>query len=299
MSESRASASANARTSPPATTRANACRVASSARSDAPMGIIGHPDVRRMLMSMRACTEAARALSYVTAAALDHAHRHPDAETRRAQAGVRGADDPDRQGLEHGSRATHRLSGRAGARRHGLHRGNRCCAIRARCANHDDLRRHDRHPGERPDRPQDRARCRRGARGRDRGHARGRAANGGCRQSGRRGDRRPPAAERSMRLVEAGRFVVETYRADPRAVLAGAVSFLELAGIVCGGAQLARAASIAAGKLAAGDGDGAFMRAKIATARHFADHYLTHAPGLTRDDRFRRGERLALADEAF
>ena len=45
-------------------------------------GIIGHPDVRRMLLSMRACTEAARALGYVTAAALDLAHRHPDEAVR-------------------------------------------------------------------------------------------------------------------------------------------------------------------------------------------------------------------------
>ena len=37
---------------------------------------------------------------------------------------------------------------------------------------------------------------------------------------------------------------------------------------------------IAAAKLARGDGDGDFMRAKIATARHFADHLLTQAPGL-------------------
>ena len=48
-------------------------------------GIIGHPDVRRMLMTMRACIEAARALGYVTAAALDRAHRHPDAEARERE----------------------------------------------------------------------------------------------------------------------------------------------------------------------------------------------------------------------
>ena len=49
---------------------------ASSARNEAPMAaIIDHPDVRRMLMTMRAYTEAARALGYVTAAALDNAHR--------------------------------------------------------------------------------------------------------------------------------------------------------------------------------------------------------------------------------
>ena len=51
-------------------------------------------------------------------------------------------------------------------------------------------------------------------------------------------------------------------------------------GLVFGGAQLARAAAIAHAKLARGEGDADFMRAKIATARHFADHLLTQAPGL-------------------
>ena len=38
-----------------------------------------------MLLTMRACTEAARALGYVTAAALDRAHRHPDADVRERE----------------------------------------------------------------------------------------------------------------------------------------------------------------------------------------------------------------------
>src|SRR5439155_12755924 len=51
--------------------------------------IIAHPDVRRMLMSMKAQTEAMRALAYVTAAAFDAAHAHPDADVRaRKQAFV-------------------------------------------------------------------------------------------------------------------------------------------------------------------------------------------------------------------
>ena len=49
--------------------------------------IIRHPDVRRMLMSMRARIEAMRALAYVTAAALDNAHQNPEAAARtQAQA---------------------------------------------------------------------------------------------------------------------------------------------------------------------------------------------------------------------
>jgi acyl-CoA dehydrogenase len=46
--------------------------------------IIAHPDVKRMLLTMRALTRAARALSYATAVALDRAQRSPDEAARRA-----------------------------------------------------------------------------------------------------------------------------------------------------------------------------------------------------------------------
>ncbi|MGE0716259.1 MAG: acyl-CoA dehydrogenase [Alphaproteobacteria bacterium] len=51
-------------------------------RDPAPVAIARHPDVRRMLLSMRSRTEAMRALAYTVAAALDHANRHPDAAER-------------------------------------------------------------------------------------------------------------------------------------------------------------------------------------------------------------------------
>ena len=60
----------------------------------------------------------------------------------------------------------------------------------------------------------------------------------------------------------------------------GAVPFLRLMGIVSGGWQMARAALVAQKKLAAGDGDAGFYKAKISTARFFADHLLSQAPGL-------------------
>jgi acyl-CoA dehydrogenase len=53
-----------------------------ASRSAAPVTIIHHPDVRRMLMSMKAQIEAMRALAYVTAASLDIANRHPDEKVR-------------------------------------------------------------------------------------------------------------------------------------------------------------------------------------------------------------------------
>jgi 3-(methylsulfanyl)propanoyl-CoA dehydrogenase len=52
--------------------------------------IIAHPDVKRMLMTMRALTKAARAICYATAVAIDHAHGAPD-ETARKRANDRAS----------------------------------------------------------------------------------------------------------------------------------------------------------------------------------------------------------------
>src|SRR6476660_5637348 len=58
---------------------------AAGAAAGAASPIVAHPDVRRMLMRMRAAAKAGRALAYWTAAALDLARRHPDAAERRRQ----------------------------------------------------------------------------------------------------------------------------------------------------------------------------------------------------------------------
>jgi hypothetical protein len=49
-----------------------------------PQPIVAHPDVKRMLLTMRALTRAARAICYATAAALDAAERLKDPEARAA-----------------------------------------------------------------------------------------------------------------------------------------------------------------------------------------------------------------------
>ena len=100
-------------------------------------------------------------------------------------------------------------------------------------------------------------------------------------------------------LEDATRWIVTHYADNPRVVLAGAGPFLELAGIVCGGAQLGRAALVAARKLIAADGDAGFLRAKIATARHFAEHCLTYAPGLRDAAVEVAASVLALAEDQF
>jgi 3-(methylthio)propanoyl-CoA dehydrogenase len=53
------------------------------AGSSAPVAIIHHPDVKRMLMTMRGLTESSRAMAYITAAAYDAAHNSADEATRK------------------------------------------------------------------------------------------------------------------------------------------------------------------------------------------------------------------------
>ena len=67
--------------------------------SPGPVTIIQQPDVRRMLMTMRAQIEAARALAYVGAGASDLARHHADADVRRATARLFTNTGADRQGL--------------------------------------------------------------------------------------------------------------------------------------------------------------------------------------------------------
>ncbi|TCT07119.1 acyl-CoA dehydrogenase [Paralcaligenes ureilyticus] len=51
--------------------------------SEGPVAIVQHPDVQRMLMTMRALTEGARAVAYMAAAACDKGRRHTDLNVRK------------------------------------------------------------------------------------------------------------------------------------------------------------------------------------------------------------------------
>ena len=84
----------------------------------------------------------------------------------------------------------------------------------------------------------------------------------------------------SAALEDVVNFVVTNFKLDIKAVFSGSVSYLKLAGLVLGGWQMARAALVAEQKLQAGEGDAGFYKAKIATARFFADHLLSAAQGL-------------------
>ena len=68
----------------------------------------------------------------------------------------------------------------------------------------------------------------------------------------------------------------------PARAYAVAVPYLHLCGRVLGGALMARSAAIAAARLAAGSGDQKFYRAKLQTARFYAEYLLPQSLSLLR-----------------
>jgi 3-(methylthio)propanoyl-CoA dehydrogenase len=78
-------------------------------------------------------------------------------------------------------------------------------------------------------------------------------------------------------LEDATRWVAQSVRAELVKALAGSVPFLRLAGTALGGWLLAKSALVAQGKLAARDGDPAFLEAKLITARFYAEVILPPA----------------------
>jgi len=69
-------------------------------------------------------------------------------------------------------------------------------------------------------------------------------------------------------------WMLASYATNQRIAYAGSVPYLRLWGVVAGGWQMARAAVAAVDMLDRGEGDASFMRAKIATARFYAESIL-------------------------
>ena len=249
------------------------------AGSSGPVSIIHHPDVRRMLMSMRSQTEAARALAYVGAALSDLAHHHPDEATRTANLAlyeylvpvIKGwstemSEQVARDGVQvHGGMGFIEETGAAQHYRDAkiltIYEGT--TAIQA-----NDL------VGRKTVRDGGAVAKALIAQIRDVERQLGDTQNADFAAIAQR------LQEGSAALEEVVGYVVANIKSDVKAVFAGSVTYLKLAGIVLGGWQMARAALAAQKRLDAGEGDAAFYRAKIGTARFFADHILSQAPGL-------------------
>ena len=151
--------------------------------------ILAHADVQRMLLTMKAFTQAARGICYLTAAALDAAEGPEGAGGSRPRLPA----DPRRQGLLHRHRQRGDLAGRPGPWRHGLRRGDRRRPAHARRPHPRHLRGHQRHPGHRPRRAQAAAERRRHGAGTDRQPAPDRRGLPQGSRPGLRQHRRPAA----------------------------------------------------------------------------------------------------------
>ena len=268
------------------------------AGSAGPVAIIHHPDVKRMLMSMRAQTEAARALSYVTAAAFDAAHHHADEATRKVNNAfydfmvpiVKGwstemSIDVASTGVQvHGGMGFIEETGAAqhyrDARILTIYEGT--TAIQA-----NDLvgRKTLRDGGE----------LAKNLLGQVTATAAELTSSGNAELIAI-GQRLAAASSDLKSIVE---FIAANGKSDIKAAFAGSVPYLKIAGIVFGGWQMARAAKIATAKLAEGGGDASFYKAKIATARFFADHYLSTSSAARISVVEGSAGVLALADEQF
>jgi len=247
------------------------------------VAIIHQPDVRRLLMSMRAQIEAARALAYVAAAACDAGHHHADEATRKANQAcyeylvpiVKGwstelSIDVTSTGVQvHGGMGFIEETGAAqyyrDARILAIYEGT--TAIQA-----NDL------VGRKTVR--DGGAVVKGliAQIRQTEAALLVAATG--EYSAELLALQWRLADGAQALEQVVEYVLDNIKSDIKGVFAGSVLYLKLAGIVLGGWQMARAALVASDKLKAGEGDVQFYRAKIATAQFYADHILTQAASL-------------------
>ena len=240
--------------------------------------IIHHPDVRRMLMTMRAYTEGCRAMATVAAAAYDAAHHHPDADARKQNAAfyefmvplVKGYStemslEVTSLGVQvHGGMGFIEETGAAQYYRDAkiltIYEGT--TAIQA-----NDLvgRKTARDGGQ---------------------TAKGIAAQIEKTEAELLANGTPAAKSVARRLAAARQafldvvdFVAGGTKTSPNAVFAGSVPYLMLAGNLVAGWQLARSLLVAQELLHKGQ-DAAFMQAKITTAQFYAEHILVKAPGL-------------------
>ncbi len=260
--------------------------------------IIGHPDVRRMLMSMKSQIEAMRAVAYVTAAAMDGARAHPDAGTRERHQAFVDLMIPIVKGW---STDTAQQVAYDGVQIHG---GMGYVEETGAAQHYRDARITTIYEGTTGIQANDLV-------GRKTARDGGRTAQAviaemaktsaalGARSGEDLAAIRVQLDATIAALAEAVQWVAANYNADAPAVLAGAFAYLRLWGTAAGGWQMARAALIAAERLEAGSGDAEFYRAKIATARFFADYVMPQAGGLRHAIVEGSAGVLALAEEAF
>jgi 3-(methylthio)propanoyl-CoA dehydrogenase len=242
--------------------------------------IIHHPDVRRMLLLMRAEIEAMRALAYYTAGAIDRARHHPESETRERQQRRVDLLIPVVKawctdlGVEIASLGVQVHGGMGFIEETGAAQHLRDARITPIYEGTNGIQANDLVGRKLL---------------RDRGEA-ARELLDDLRAIGERLAASPDADIASIRaalapgidaLDSATTWMVENGSTDLPRALAGAALYLKLMAIVTCGALLAQGALAVVARFSAGAADATtFNLAKIVIARFFAEHRLGIAPGL-------------------
>jgi alkylation response protein AidB-like acyl-CoA dehydrogenase len=260
--------------------------------------IIHHPDVRRMLMDMKARTEAMRALAYCTAACMDRAKRHPDAAERARNHGRVELLTPVVKGWCSESSIMIASNGIQ------VHGGMGYVEETGAAQHWRDARITTIYEGTTGIQANDLI---------GRKLARDKGVNAGALIRDMKAELEALALTNDTDLAairsalqaalkafeEATSWMLAHYESDPREAAAGAVPYLKLTGAVTGGWQMARAARIARDLLASGAESGAFLRAKIATARFYAEHVLPEAETCRDEITVGAASTLALDEASF
>uniref|UniRef100_UPI0035B28855 acyl-CoA dehydrogenase n=1 Tax=Hylemonella sp. TaxID=2066020 RepID=UPI0035B28855 len=245
-----------------------------SLKTSAP--IIHHPDVRRMLMTMRAYTEGCRAMASVAAAAYDAAHHHPDAEARKTNQAFYEFMVPLVKGY------STEMSLEVTSLGVQVHGGMGFIEETGAAQHYRDAKILTIYEGTTAIQANDLV-------GRKTLRDGGQTAKAIAQQVANtvaelKKNGSVDALAVAARLDAARQAFVDVVEfmaaeKDPNAVYAGSVPYLMLAGNLMAGWQLARALLVAQAELARGE-DTAFMQSKIAVARFYAEHMLSKAPGM-------------------
>ena len=242
--------------------------------------IINHPDIRRMLMSMKSQVEAMRALFYSTAALFDIAKHHPDAGERKKHLMLGELLIPivkgwsTELGIEIASTGVQIHGGMGFIEETGAAQHLRDARITTIYEGTTGIQALD-------------------LIGRKLGRDGGVTLRTLLGKVGETLQEISAIDEPSCQSIaaalgaslkslgEASQWMGENFMKDPRLPAAGAVPYLMCAGYVMGGWQMARAAILAQKKLSGGEGDAEFYRAKLGTARFYAEHILPKARTLS------------------
>jgi alkylation response protein AidB-like acyl-CoA dehydrogenase len=241
--------------------------------------IIEHPDVRRMLMTMKAHVEAMRTVAYSTARSIDFAHRHPDKSIRAHHQARVELLTPVVKGWC--SELSIELTS-LGVQVHG---GMGYVEETGACQYLRDSRITTIYEGTTGIQANDLV-------GRKILRDRGQALRGLVEEmrglDGELALKQDPAcaAIRSAlttgvdAVAEVGDWLLAAAARDPRLPAAASAHVLRLIGTVIGGYHMARSALAARARLDAGEEDRAFLSGKISTARFYAEQIMPQVNAL-------------------